>query len=416
MFLNNRTGGLESMELSKKGLSISPSSTLAIDAKAKKMKSDGLDVIGFGAGEPDFDTPAHIKNAAIAAIESGFTKYTPASGTLELKQAICTKFKKDNGLDYTPAQIVVSNGAKHSLVNVFQAICNPGDEVIIPAPYWVSYPEMVKLADGVPIIVKTSEKSGFKFTIEQVEQALTNKTKAIILNSPSNPTGMVYSAKELAKIADLAVERGLFIVSDEIYEKLIYDGYTHVSVASMNTKIKEQTIVVNGVSKTYAMTGWRIGYTASNTQIAAIMANIQSHATSNPNSIAQKAAEAAINGPSDIIHTMVAEYSSRRNYMVERINAIPGLSCVTPNGAFYVMMNISRLIGSKIAGKEIHGSDDFAEVLLDQAQVALVPGSGFGIDTHVRLSYATSLQNITEGLNRIEGLLSKVNTDRVTTW
>lgn len=395
------------MELSKMGLSISPSSTLAIDAKAKKMKADGIDVIGFGAGEPDFDTPEHIKKAAIAAIEAGFTKYTPASGIMELKQAICKKFKQDNGLEYTPAQIVVSNGAKHSLINTFQAICNPGDEVIIPAPYWVSYPEMVKIAGAVPVIVKTSEQSGFKFTIDQLKQALTRKTKAIILNSPSNPTGMVYSREELAEIADLAVERGLFVVSDEIYEKLIYDGYQHVSIASLNDKIKEQTIVVNGVSKTYAMTGWRIGYTASNSEIAKIMANIQSHATSNPNSIAQKAAEAAISGDQDIINTMVSAFISRRNYMVKRINAMPGLSCVTPNGAFYVLMNISKLIGKEIAGKQIHGSDDFADVLLEKAQVALVPGSGFGIDTHVRLSYATSLQNITEGLSRVENLLNK---------
>ncbi|MBU2700194.1 aspartate aminotransferase [Sporomusaceae bacterium BoRhaA] len=397
------------MDLSIKGLSISPSSTLAIDAKAKKMKAEGLDIIGFGAGEPDFDTPEHIKRAAIAAIESGFTKYTPASGILELKQAICNKFKKDNGLDYTPEQIIVSNGAKHSLVNIFQALCNPGDEVIIPAPYWVSYPEMVKMADATPVIIRTSEHSGFKFSVQQIKQALTRKTKAIIINSPCNPTGMVYSHRELAEIADLAVEHGIFVVSDEIYEKLIYDGYEHVSIASINDKIKEQTIVVNGVSKTYAMTGWRIGYTASNSEIAKIMGNMQSHATSNPNSIAQKAAEAAINGEQDIVNDMVSAFITRRNYMVKRIHSIPGLSCVTPNGAFYVLMNISKFIGAEIDGIEIKGSNDFADALLEKAKVALVPGSGFGIDTHVRLSYATSLQNITEGLNRIENLLNKVN-------
>ncbi|MCE5285352.1 MAG: pyridoxal phosphate-dependent aminotransferase [Pelosinus sp.] len=395
------------MNLSKKGLSISPSSTLAIDAKAKKMKAEGLDVIGFGAGEPDFDTPEHIKKAAIAAIEGGFTKYTPASGILDLKKAICDKFKQDNGLDYTPAQIVVSNGAKHSLVNTFQAICNPGDEVIIPAPYWVSYPEMVKMADAVPVFVPTTEESGFKFTAEQIKAALTPKTKAIIINSPSNPTGMIYSQAELAEIADLAVAHGLFIVSDEIYEKLIYDGYKHVSIASINDKIKQQTIIVNGVSKTYAMTGWRIGYTASSPEIAKIMSNMQSHATSNPNSIAQKAALAAISGDQGIVATMVAAFIERRNYMVKKINSIPGLSCVTPNGAFYVMMNISQLIGSEVAGRKINGSDDFADVLLEKVQVALVPGSGFGIDSHVRLSYATSLENITKGLERIEALLKK---------
>ncbi|MDD3159177.1 pyridoxal phosphate-dependent aminotransferase, partial [Anaeromusa sp.] len=297
------------MNLSRKGLSISPSATLAIDSKAKKLKAEGIDVVGFGAGEPDFDTPVHIKQAAIAAIEAGFTKYTPASGTMTLKEAICAKFKKDNGLDYAPANIVISNGAKHSLVNVFQAICNPGDEVIIPAPFWVSYPEMVKLADGVPVIVYTTEEQGFKFTVDQIRQAVTAKTKAIILNSPSNPTGMVYTREELAELADLAVEKGFYVVSDEIYEKLIYDGKTHVSIASINEKIKAQTIIVNGVSKTYAMTGWRIGYTASTPEIAKIMSNVQSHATSNPNSIAQKAAEAAISGPQDMVATMVAAFA-----------------------------------------------------------------------------------------------------------
>ncbi len=395
------------MNLSRKGLSISPSATLAIDSKAKKLKAEGIDVVGFGAGEPDFDTPVHIKKAAIAAIEEGFTKYTPASGTMTLKEAICAKFKKDNGLEYTPANIVISNGAKHSLVNVFQAICNPGDEVIIPAPFWVSYPEMVKLADGVPVMVYTTEEQGFKFTVEQIRQAVTAKTKAIILNSPSNPTGMVYTREELAELAELAVEKGFYIVSDEIYEKLIYDGKTHVSIASINEKVKAQTIIVNGVSKTYAMTGWRIGYTASSPEIAKIMGNVQSHATSNPNSIAQKAAEAAISGPQDMVATMVAAFASRRDYMVKRINGIPGLSCVNPNGAFYVMMNISKLIGKELAGCKIQGSDDFANILLEKANVALVPGSGFGIDTHVRLSYATSQETITKGLDRIEELLKQ---------
>ena len=395
------------MNLSRKGLSISPSATLAIDSKAKKLKAEGIDVVGFGAGEPDFDTPVHIKKAAIAAIEEGFTKYTPASGTMTLKEAICAKFKKDNGLEYTPANIVISNGAKHSLVNVFQAICNPGDEVIIPAPFWVSYPEMVKLADGVPVIVYTTEEQGFKFTVDQIRQAVTAKTKAIILNSPSNPTGMVYTREELAELAELAVEKGFYVVSDEIYEKLIYDGKTHISIASINEKIKAQTIIVNGVSKTYAMTGWRIGYTASSPEIAKIMSNVQSHATSNPNSIAQKAAEAAISGPQDMVATMVEAFVSRRDYMVKRINSIPGLSCVKPNGAFYVMMNVSQLLGKELAGRKIQSSDDFADILLEKANVALVPGSGFGIDTHVRLSYATSQETITKGLDRIEQFLKQ---------
>ena len=394
------------MELSKKALSISPSSTLAIDAKAKKMKADGIDVIGFGAGEPDFDTPAHIKEAAIKAINDGFTKYTPASGTLELKQAIVRKLKRDNGLEYAPANIVISNGAKHSLVNAFQAICNPGDEVIIPAPFWVSYPEMVKLADGVPVVINTTEEDGFKFTIKQIENAVTNKTRAIVINSPSNPTGMIYSKELLMEVAELAVQKGIYIISDEIYENLIYDGFKHVSIASFNEKIKDLTTVVNGVAKTYAMTGWRIGYTASNAKIAEIMGNVQSHATSNPNSIAQKAAQAAIDGPQDEVEVMVAEFIKRRDYMVEKINSIPGLSCIKPNGAFYVMMNISKIIGKELHGTKINGSDDFANLLLEKANVALVPGSGFATDIHVRLSYATSLKNITEGLNRIEKFLN----------
>jgi len=394
------------MVVSKKALSISPSSTLAIDAKAKKMRSEGIDIIGFGAGEPDFDTPDHIKKAAIDAINAGFTKYTPASGTLELKQAICRKFKRDNGLDYNPSNIVISNGAKHSLVNALQAICNPGDEVIIPTPAWVSYPEMVKLADGVPVYIHCSEEEGFKFTIDKLEKAITDKTRAIIINSPSNPTGMIYSEEELRAVADLAVSKGIYIISDEIYEKLIYDGYKHVSIASFNDKIKDLTIVVNGVSKSYAMTGWRLGYTASNEQIAKIMANVQSHATSNPNSIAQKAALAALEGPQEIIDEMSAEFVKRRDYMVDRINSMNGVSCIKPNGAFYVMMNISKLIGKEIAGMKITGSDSFAEAPLEKANVALVPGSGFGTDIHVRLSYPTSMENIVEGLNRIEKFLS----------
>lgn len=395
------------MELSKKALSISPSSTLAIDAKAKKMKAEGIDIIGFGAGEPDFDTPDHIKAAAIKAINDGFTKYTPASGTLELKKAICNKFMKDNQLEYKPSNIVISNGAKHSLVNAFQAILNPGDEVIIPAPFWVSYPEMVKIADGVPVILNSTEEEGFKLSIEKLEKAITPKTKAIVINSPSNPTGMIYSEDELRAIADIAVNKGIFVISDEIYEKLVYDGYKHVSIASFNDKIKDLTIIVNGVSKSYSMTGWRIGYTASNEKIATIMGNVQSHATSNPNSIAQKAAQAALEGPEDIIEIMKAEFVKRRDYMVDRINSINGLSCLKPNGAFYVMMNISKYIGTEIDGVKINGSDDFAELLLEKAKVALVPGSGFGTDIHVRLSYATSLENIKEGLNRIEKFLNK---------
>ncbi|MGI6776551.1 MAG: pyridoxal phosphate-dependent aminotransferase [Acetivibrionales bacterium] len=395
------------MELSSKAMSISPSSTLAISARANKMRSEGIDVIGFGAGEPDFDTPLNIKEAAIKAINDGFTKYTPASGALELKEAICRKLKKENRLEYSPKNIVVSNGAKHSLVNIFQAICNPGDEVVIPAPYWVSYPEMVKLADAVPVILNTTEKSGFQFSIEELQSVITDKTKAIVINSPNNPTGMIYSEMLLRAVADLAIKKGIYIVSDEIYEKLIYDDFHHISIASFNERIKDLTIIVNGLSKTYSMTGWRIGYTASNERIAKIMSNVQSHATSNPNSIAQKAAVAALDGPQESINVMVEQFIKRRDYMVERINSIKGLSCLKPNGAFYVMMNISQLIGKKLDGILINGSDDFANILLDKAKVALVPGSGFGADTHVRLSYATSMENIIIGLDRIEKFLNK---------
>ncbi len=391
--------------IAKKASGISPSSTLAIDAKFKSMKAQGLDVVGFGAGEPDFDTPQHIKDAAIAAINQGKTKYTPASGTLELKQAICRKFKRDNGLDYEPANIVVSNGAKHSLVNVFMAICDPGDEVIIPAPYWVSYPEMVKIADGVPVILPTKEENDFKFSIEDLKAVITPKTRAIIINSPSNPTGMVYTEEELRAIAQVAVEHDIYVVSDEIYEHLTYEGKP-VSIATFGDAIKDLTIVVNGVSKTYAMTGWRIGYTASNAALAKVMGNVQSHATSNPNTIAQAAAVAALDGPTETVEMMRSAFLERRNYMVERINRMDGVSCLCPHGAFYVLMNISKLIGKEIAGCTIGGSDDFANAFLEKANVAVVPGSGFGADSYVRWSYATSMESIKEGLDRLEKFLA----------
>lgn len=390
--------------IAKKASMVSPSSTLAIDAKFKNMKAQGIDVVGFGAGEPDFDTPQHIKDAAIAAIMDGKTKYTPASGTAELKQAICRKFKRDNNLNYECANIVVSNGAKHSLINTFTAICNPGDEVIIPAPYWVSYPEMVKLADGMPVILNTTEENGFKFSREDLEAVITPKTRAIIINSPSNPTGMIYSREELAMIAEVAVEHDIYVVSDEIYEHLSYEEKP-ISIASLGDKIRDLTIVVNGVSKTYAMTGWRIGYTASNLEIAKAMANIQSHATSNPNTIAQAAAVCALDGPIEPIEKMRKAFEERRDYMVERMNRIDGVSCLKPGGAFYVMMNISKLIGKNIAGCNIGGSDDFANAFLDKANVAVVPGSGFGADNYVRWSYATSMENIKAGLDRLEKFL-----------
>ena len=393
------------MEFSKKFEAIAPSPTLAIDSKFKQMKADGLNVVGFGAGEPDFDTPDHIKQAAIAAIMGGKTKYTPASGTVELKKAICAKFKRDNGLDYDISNIVVSNGAKHSLINAFGAILNPGDEVIIPAPFWVSYPEMVKYNDGVPVIIHTTEENKFKFSPEQFEAAITPRTKAIVINSPCNPTGMVYTADELKAIADVSVKHGIYVISDEIYEHLIYGGATHTSIASFGEDIKDLTIIINGVSKTYAMTGWRIGFTASNEKIAKLMSNVQSHTTSNPNSIAQEAAVAALTGPTKELHDMIAQFDKRRQYMVSRINTIEGVSCKEPVGAFYVMMNIEKLIGKTIKGKLIETADDFAEIFLENQLVAVVSGTGFDAPYHVRLSYATSMENIKEGLDRLEKLL-----------
>ena len=393
------------MKLSEKFMSISPSPTLSIDAKFKDMIANGIDVVGFGAGEPDFDTPSHIKQAAIKAIQDGFTKYTPAAGTVALKKAICEKFLKDNNLSYSPSDIVVSNGAKHSLVNVFQAILNAGDEVIIPAPFWVSYPEMVKIADGVPVFIETTEENSFKFTPQQLKDAITPKTKALILNSPSNPTGMVYTKDELKEIAKIAVENNIFVVSDEIYEELIYEG-EHTSIAQLGEDIKARTIIVNGVSKSYSMTGWRIGYTASSPQIAKIMANVQSHATSNPCSISQAAAVAALQWTKDSIEVMKKAFIERRNYMVDRINSIPNLSCLKPNGAFYVMMNIKDILGKEIGGKIVSTSDEFCELALEKCKVALVPGSGFGAEGYVRWSYATSMENIKKGLDRIEAFLA----------
>ncbi len=393
------------MILSEKFLKINPSATLTIDAKFKQMKADGLDVVGFGAGEPDFDTPDHIKKAAIEAINDNKTRYTPASGTLELKKAVCKKFKDDNGLDYDPSCIVVSNGAKHSLINAFGAILNPGDEVIIPAPFWVSYPEMVKYNDGVPVVLQTKEEDDFKFTAEEFESAITDKTKAIVLNSPSNPTGMLYTEDELRAIAAVAVAHGIFVISDEIYEKLVYDGKKHISIASLGDEIKDLTIVINGVSKTYAMTGWRIGFAASNAQIAKLMSNVQSHTTSNPNSVAQAAAVAALTGPTETVEAMRQAFDKRRKYMVERINSIDGVSARMPMGAFYVMMNIEKLIGRTIAGVKIENADDFANAFLDKCLVAVVPGTGFAAPNFVRWSYATSTANIKEGLDRLEKFL-----------
>lgn len=392
--------------LSRKNGAINPSVTLAITAKAKKMKAEGIDIISFSAGEPDFKTPEHIRRVAIDVIEKGLTGYTASAGLPDLKKAICYKLREENNLDYLPENIVVSNGAKHSLYNALQAICNPGDEVIIAVPYWVSYPEMVKMADAKPVLVETLEENGFKYTVENLEKAINDKTKAIILNTPNNPTGTVYTDDELKKIAEIAVKKDIFIISDEIYEKLIYEG-SHVSIASLGEDIKKLTIIINGMSKAYAMTGWRIGYLAAKKEIAKIITNLQSHATSNPNTIAQYASIEAIKGYQEPIEEMVKAFDERRKYMVERINQIDDLSCTMPKGAFYVMVNISKLIGKNINGYQIHDSMDLAEYLLDNAKVAVIPGSGFGVDNYIRISYATSLENIKEGLKRIQTAITE---------
>ncbi|MGH4119912.1 pyridoxal phosphate-dependent aminotransferase [Clostridium sp.] len=389
------------MVLSRKAKGISPSLTLDITAKAKKMKADGIDVIGFGAGEPDFNTPQNIGEAAIKAIHGGMTKYTATSGIIELKNAIIHKFKIENNLTYETAQIIVSTGAKQCLANVFGAILNPGDEVLIGVPYWVSYPELVKLADGVPVYVETEETNNFKLTIENLSKVITSKSKVLLLNSPNNPTGTVYSKAELMEIANFAKINDLIIISDEIYEKLIYGTNEHISVASLSEDAYDRTIVINGVSKAYAMTGWRIGYAAGSAEIIALMTNIQSHTTSNPNSIAQCASVEALNGKQEDIIKMVEQFRVRRDYMVEKINSMDNLSCVKPEGAFYVMVNISNVLNKLAYGKVISNSIQFSDLLLEKEKVAVIPGIAFGVDNFVRISYATSMENIENGLRRI---------------
>lgn len=393
------------MNLSIKAKKIAPSVTLAITAKANAMKHGGIDVISFGAGEPDFNTPVNIQDAAIKAIHKGLTKYTPASGIIELKNAICDKLKNDNNLLYKSSEIVVSNGAKHSLSNIFTAILNQGDEVIVPVPYWVSYPELIKLHGGIPIFVETKEEEGFKYKREQLNNAITSKTRAIILNSPNNPTGTVYSKEDLKMISEIAIKNDLIVISDEIYEKLVYGDAKHISIASLGNDIKDRTIVVNGMSKAYAMTGWRVGYTACCEEIAKVMSSVQSHATSNPNSIAQYASVEALTGPQDDIEIMRKEFEKRRDYMVNRINEIPNISCRKPDGAFYVMVNISNFINTVVKGYEIQTSFDFCNALLEINKVAAIPGAAFGTDNYIRLSYATSLENITKGLDRISNFI-----------
>lgn len=393
------------LTLSKKAQAVKPSSTLAITAKAKELRAQGVDVVGFGAGEPDFNTPENVCDAAISAIKEGFTKYTPASGTNELKEAICKKFKEFNGLDYKPNQIVISNGGKHSLSNVFDAILNPGDEVIIPAPYWLSYPEMVKLSDGVPVIVTGTKENGYKVTAKQIEDAITDKTKALVLNTPSNPTGMIYSEKELREIADVVVKKDIYVVSDEMYEYLIYGNEKHVSIASFNEEIYKRTITCSGLSKSYAMTGWRIGYTGSSPEIAKLMGAIQSHATSNPNSIAQRAAVEALNGPQNMVETMRQEFDERRQYMYKRVSAMPYVNILEPKGAFYVFIDTEEALQREYKGEKIGTTVKLAEILLNDYSVAVIPCADFGFPNHIRLSYAISKEQIEKGLDRIENFL-----------
>ncbi|MCK9442922.1 MAG: pyridoxal phosphate-dependent aminotransferase [Tissierellaceae bacterium] len=391
--------------LSKKGLAIEPSVTLEITAKAKSMKDSGIDIISFGAGEPDFNTPENIQKEGIKAIKEGLTRYTPASGIIELKNAICEKLSKDNGLEYKANNIIISSGAKHSIHNALLAILNPGDEVMFGVPYWVSYPELIRIADGIPIYIQTNEENDFKFSINDLDNALSPKTKAIILNSPNNPTGSIYSEDELRSIAQWAVKNNVIVISDEIYEKLIYDGKSHISIASFGEDIKNLTIVINGMSKAYAMTGWRIGYAAAHEDIIKVMSNIQSHATSNPSSISQYASVEGLLGDQSNIEKMRVQFEERRNYMYNTINSIDGLSCRQPEGAFYIMVNFSKLIGKVIRGKTISSSLDFASLLLEEGKVAVIPGIGFGVNHFIRLSYATSLDNIKEGLERIRKTL-----------
>jgi aspartate aminotransferase len=382
--------------ISRRAAALTPSVTLAIDSKAKQMKAEGIDVIGFGAGEPDFPTPPHIVEAAIKALRDGFTKYTPSSGIPELRQAAADKFKRDNGLDYEPSQIIISCGGKHSCCNVILATCNPGDEVIIPAPYWLSYPEMVRLAEAKPVIIETSDKTEFKITPEQLRAAITPRTRLFILNSPSNPTGSIYSREEIKALGDICVEKGVLIMSDEIYEKLVYDGAQHTSVAGFSPQHQQQTIIVHGLAKAYSMTGWRIGLTAAPKPIAKAIDAIQSHSTSNPTSFAQKGAVAALNGPQDHLPIWLAEFARRRTFAWKRLNSIPGISCVNAKGAFYLFPNVS---------KTGLGSVDFCAQLLDQQKVAAVPGSAFGANDYIRLSYATSMESIEKGLDRIESFV-----------
>ncbi len=396
------------MKVSKRAATLKPSSTLVISAAAKKMKQNGEDIVSFTAGEPDFDTPDNIKEAGIKAIKDGFTKYTPSSGIEPLREAIAEKLKTDNGLDYNFSQIVVSNGGKHALSNTFFAILDDGDEVIIPTPYWLSYPEMVTIATGVPVFAESLKENGYKITCEQLEKVLTKKTKAIIINSPNNPSGSVYSKEELTKIGEFAVKNDLLIISDEIYEYLLYeDNAKNVSIASISEEIKDRTIIVNGLSKSYSMTGWRMGYTACNPEIAKAIANIQSHCASNPNSIAQMAALEALRGGKDSIDKMRESFKERMNLMYEEISKIPQLSALKPEGAFYVFIDASKLLHKTVCGKNVETAVDLSELILEKAKVAVIPCNDFGCPEHIRLTFSISIPDIKKGISRIKDFIDE---------
>ena len=394
--------------LSKLASGVHASSTLAIDALYKSMKAQGIDVVGFGAGEPDFPTPDNIKEAGIRALHENKTKYTPASGIVELKRAVCYRMKEDCGLDYQPENVLIASGAKHNVYLAVRALVDPGDEVVIPAPYWVSYSEIVLMCGGVPVVAQTRETDEFKLTPEELDAAITEKTKCVIFNSPSNPTGMMYTKEDLRGLADVCIKRDIYIIADEIYYKLVYDGREFVSIAALGEDVKERTIVINGVSKSYAMTGWRIGYSLAPVAITKVMSNFVSHSTGAPATMAQWAAVEALTGPQDTVETMRQAFEERRNYMVQRCNAIEGVSCLNPEGAFYIMMNISKVLGRQVDGEVIDTCDKFAQLLLEKGLVAVVPGSGFDAPNYVRWSYATSMENIREGMDRLEKFLATV--------
>ncbi|MCP4365106.1 MAG: pyridoxal phosphate-dependent aminotransferase [Planctomycetes bacterium] len=394
------------MTLSKIAEEIKPSGTIKISTKVKHMAQEGISVIGFGMGEPDFNTPKNIADAAIKAIKDGFTKYTPTSGILELREAICEKLLRDNGLKYSPTQVVVSSGAKQVTHNLILVLCDSGDEVIIPSPYWVSYPEQVKMAGAKPVFIQGTDETGFKVTPESLKEAITPRTKVLLLNSPGNPTGVVYTEEELRTLAGIAVEKGIYVISDEIYEKIIYDGIKHASPASFGGEFMNRVITVNGFSKAYAMTGWRLGYAAGPENVIKAAIRLQDHTTSCANSIAQKAGVEALRGDQTTVGLMVAEFDKRRRYMVERLSKLDGISCTMPEGAFYVFPNVSGLYRLGIAGTNVDDSTKLVDLLIEKARVAFVPGVCFGSDDHIRISFATNMDQIEEGMDRLEELLT----------